>query len=714
MPYTPPPGNALPLRLTGAYTPALGTAVPLAFGDGGEVVLLTASIETAQGQTLAATTRRTLAASVSTRQAQQPTADVRRVLALASHTQQGQTTDALATPALVASAHTAQGRQSVMASARGALLATASTRQAQRPSAAVKRFLPWFRGPAPAWRLPLRAATAQAREWSLPWDQGVQRDVVATLPIAPAQPRQAECAAPWRANAPRDAAADLPLRAAPQEAQAEVAAPWLSPTATDVQRALPIRRAPLAPQTETELAVSLMHARDAERLLPWGSGRPEQRELHLRVSLKGPLVRDLQWRLPWQQADVVPYGYTLRAPPSPPPPPAPHICYVPPEALLVPLRFTRSDYTPPGPLAVALDFVCRGIGRTPPFYALERSTVTTHTLTAVRLPDRLPLHITALAASIDADSLAWSFSLGFGSRADLLAVAPSPAGLTTVEISLNGHVWQALIERYRDERQFGRSGLSATGRSPVVQLLAPYAVAGSQVYDDTATASQIAGGLFAFSDFTVDWQAPDWTIPAGLFATRDDTPLSALGKLAASIQATVQATPDGSGVVVASRYPVSPWRWDDPETEVDLVLDGGSVISTGLDWQPGAGWQGIYVSGTEAGVLARVIRDGSNGEPFAQVIVEPLISAIEAATERGRIELAKAEDTQAITLLLPLFADPTPPGLVRPGRLLEVLDPVWGTYRALVESCAVEASREGDAVIVRQRLTVRRHLRESV
>lgn len=711
MAYTPPAGNDLALEFKGAvYTPAAGNAVPLVFGADLLVVVLTATVASSQVQTSTGTLRRTLPAAVATQQSQQSSAVAQRVLAAHTTSRQAQTSTAATARGLAAAAATQQG-QSTTTAARITTQARAATAQAQRSVSTVRRFLPWYRGPAALVGLPQPQGTPRAAQAVLPWRDGGNPAPVIGLPQTAGAAQDVSTQILWRDTASADAHLALPQRAAPIRADAQTTLPWQALNALHSERDLPQRAAPIRADAQTWLAVSPMFAQDRERLLRWGAGVPTHRELLLPVSDLGPVARDFERTLPWQQAVPVPYRYSLRLPPLPPTPPGPHVCYTPPRGDVVSLLF-RHAYTPPPGTGVPLAFLCRGLDALPPYFRLERSLMLVNTITVVRLPERTPLAVTAVSAALDAESLAWSFNIVFAKRGDLLSVAPSPTGLHTVEIAINGWVWQALIERYTDDRRFGQSTLSASGRSPVVQLLAPYATPTSAIYADTATASQIAGSLFAFSGYTVDWQAPDWTIPGGVFATADDTPLSALAKLAAAIDAIVQATPDGEGVVVASRYPISPWAWDDDEVDPAVVLDGGSIIGTGLDWQPGPGWQGVYVSGREHGVLARVMRDGTSGEPFAPVIVEPLITATEAATERGRVVLAKGEDAQQISLLMPLLASPAAPGLQPPGRLIEVLDPVWGRYRAQASSTAVEASKDGDAVIVRQRLSVRRHLRE--
>jgi hypothetical protein len=69
------------------------------------------------------------------------------------------------------------------------------------------------------------------------------------------------------------------------------------------------------------------------------------------------------------------------------------------------------------------------------------------------------------------------------------------------------------------------------------------------------------------------------------------------------------------------------------------------------------------------------------------MVVDPLITHIDAARERGRQILCAGGKRADVTLTLPLSADI---GLIKPGQLVEVLDPA---FRGYVDAVSINARR---------------------
>lgn len=459
------------------------------------------------------------------------------------------------------------------------------------------------------------------------------------------------------------------------------------------------------------------------RLAPWTCPPTVQVELESAWELAAPESRtwsapweharlqQRSWRVSWDQAPFVPHAYVIKPPYVPPPIPIER-CYNPPLWNATRMQFRGRSYTPPTSTAVPLPFRCRADN----FFLIARSLAVENTMTVVRLPGREPLNVGAVSLSADLDSFAWSISLRILDRPSLTLVLPDPDdGPQSVEIAINGHVWTGLVERYQDSRKHGDTQFSATGRSRTALLAGPYEAPRAYISTEAANAQQLALRELEFSGFSLDWQAVDWLVPAGAFSYDNLTPLDAVAQIASAIGAVVQAHPSEDSIKVISRYPTSPWEWDGPGVETAAIIDAGSVVSIGLDWQPGPAFNGVYVSGRDQGVLVQVIRDGTPGTPYAALVVDPLIVASAAGQERGRVVIAQSEDAQAITLVMPLLADPEPPGLLQPGALLEVQDPVWGTYRAQVMGVAIESGRASidEPLVVRQRLTIQRQFRRA-
>lgn len=519
--------------------------------------------------------------------------------------------------------------------------------------------------------LGLAAAVATDMQLDLAWGEAGRADRQSALRITPAAPLDVQVDAPWGSSAARDV----------QRGERWAAAAPLD----DESRALPWRAA--AP-------------RDRERKADWGLGVGLDHLVHLATGKAR--ARDAQPHLPWGMGAAPRWRFVI-APPPLPPLPAPSACYTPPLGRDARLLFAGA-YTPPLGNAADLRFVC-GADR---YYYIGRSLRVSHTISVVRLPDRLPLSVLAVSMSADMGSWAWSFSLRFADRTSLLAVAPDANGPKSVEITLDGYVWTALVEGYTDDRSFNKSGLSSNGRSRTALLAEPFQAARSYVLDAPSTAQQLAARELEFSGYSLDWQIDDWPVPAGAWRYDRETPLSAILRIAKSTGAVVQSAPGSDILIVQPRYTTAPWTWG--TQLVDATLDAASILNLGKRWQAGQGYNGVYVSGRNQGVLVNVVRDGSPGSPYAEMVVDDLVTDVIPARGVGLSVIASSLDREEIKLSIPLRPAPDAPGLLMPGELVQVIDPVWGTFRAQVDSLSIDASRGGqnDPLTARQNISVSR------
>jgi hypothetical protein len=94
--------------------------------------------------------------------------------------------------------------------------------------------------------------------------------------------------------------------------------------------------------------------------------------------------------------------------------------------------------------------------------------------------------------------------------------------------------------------------MELTAVSPVALLDAPFA--GTIRYYEAGAIA--ASSAVEFLIGPVDWQLPDWIIPAGRLMLENVTPLAAARNIVAAIGGIVESNPDGS-VVCRRRHPVS-------------------------------------------------------------------------------------------------------------------------------------------------------------
>lgn len=564
---------------------------------------------------------------------------------------------------------------------------------------------------------PAYTGVGLARRFGLWWDQGSPRDVQRSGRWRDANRRDCAPALRWATGTPVDHPLAIAWSGNNSVDRARGLA-WDWGTALDVTRS-PGWRAASPVDTTHAAAWNWAEPHDASRALAWG--HPPPRDTARRVTWNQGEHHGQAWRTPWAYPppkDVqrtVPWGwgtplsqqYVLIPPPVPivdgtPP------CYLPPPGDRVPLAMSGVYLLPPGD-QVPLRLVC---GNTR-VYVLRRTAIMQHSFSVCRLRDRLPLNAIAATMGADRDSWAWSIDLQLVDRASYHAVLPDGDGPKLIEINASGHIWTALVERATERRVAPADGnatptrFSIAGRSRTAILAAPYAVARSYVNPAPTTAAQAAARELEFTGFTLDWQVDDWAIPAGAWRYEHETPMSAILRIAATCGAVVQSHPETETVIVKPAYAAAPWNWA-TETPA-VILDGQSLIEMGREWRPGPQYLGVYVSGETQGVLVNVIRQGSAGSPYAQMIVDPLVTAIEPARGRGTREIADSQNQTVEPVVLPLMPAPAAPGVVLPTELVQVEDPVHGIYKAQATGTSIAVSLVNDAISIRQTVTLARH-----
>jgi hypothetical protein len=370
-----------------------------------------------------------------------------------------------------------------------------------------------------------------------------------------------------------------------------------------------------------------------------------------------------QWWIPWESARRPPFIWPLPEPEEPEPEPGFHG-----DPNLV-LRCALPDWD--ACIHYRLDLPQCWAAR-PCEWGIRRYIVVINTSTFVTLANGTVIPCESLDIRGDLDSWAWGLRAGFrGYPPDALAEEQ-----TEVQATINGLDWTFVLESYDLDRAFGNTQGSVSGRSLSAYLADPYVTARSRIEGTDRTAVQCAEDELYGHDWTLDWGSVDWLIPAGAFSYDAETPMSALKILAAAAGAVVQTHPSLARISVFPRYPVSTWALG--SATPDIIIPSDIILSMTKRWEPAPLYRGVWVCGREQGVAVRVLRDGTDGDPYHQQIVEPLVSHIDAARERGRNILCAGGKRVRITLVMPLMLDP---GLITPGTIVQVLQsPSWMGY----------------------------------
>ncbi|BCL59977.1 hypothetical protein DGMP_06700 [Desulfomarina profundi] len=321
-----------------------------------------------------------------------------------------------------------------------------------------------------------------------------------------------------------------------------------------------------------------------------------------------------------------------------------------------------------------------------------------------RVSDDKPLDATSISLTTNFGSWCWGFEATLKTLESYLAARPDTSGNKTVRATVNGYDFLFEIDGASEQERFGEKSWSVRGRSISAELARPGAVAVSYTEGSDRNAVQLAERELENTGWTIDWQTVDWLVSAGAFSYTDKVKMEAIIRIAEAVGAQVQTIRDEKKLVVLPRYNGSPWNWD--TATPDLIITESVVRQISHEWAPGPGYNGIFVTGTAQGVMAKVKRTGSAGDRLAPMVTDALITQTAAARERGRVALAASGSWQNLSIVLPLFAPPGQPGLLLPGALVKVVRP-RGTWVGQVTGNRITGMRN-NGLSVRQVINVER------
>ena len=438
----------------------------------------------------------------------------------------------------------------------------------------------------------------------------------------------------------------------------------------------------------TPLRVSLLY-QEATRIRShnpravWQSGTARALLHPSAMDKAQPLVRRA-WSM-YQEAVPPPPGLSW---PSVPEPPLPSTCYTSSTALLFAVQAGGDGH---------LLFLCDHATDPPSdgesvIVPVRRVYFVINNVTLHRLPDGLPVPVFNLSLSLDMSSWTWGFDALLPAAAEVLVAPGSNGGPVELLASVNGTDFRVLAESIGRERVFGDSTIRISGRGHNAVLAAPYAPVMTFSNSQARTARQLMDDVLTLNGiplgWTIDWGLTDWNVPAGVFA-RQGTWIEALVAIASAAGGYLIPHASDQSIRVRHRYPVAPWEWSTPNGQVqpDFVLPVDAVARESLRWVEKPGYNRVFVSGQDVGVLGQVSRAGTAGEVLAPMVVDPLITEAAAARQRGISVLADTGQQIEVNLRLPVLAET---GIIEPGAFVEYQDGAV-TRLGMVRSTQVEA-----------------------
>lgn len=355
-----------------------------------------------------------------------------------------------------------------------------------------------------------------------------------------------------------------------------------------------------------------------------------------------------------------------------PPFPEPERCYTPPEGDEVHLVFKTpwSDDT-------NLIFVCERHGPGPDpgetvVVPIKRVYVVLNQSSLRRVDGNIPIPTFAMSLSLDCDSWTWSFSASLPSQAMADLQPSSPGEPILVEAMINGVPYRMQCEKRSRDRSFAQDGFKISGRglsaildtphAPVMSFSNPFARTAQQLMNDVLTDNGVSIG------WDIDWQAVDWSVPAGVFVHQGSY-ISALNAIAGAAGSYLQPDRVAQILRVLPKYPTAPWDWGDVTPDFEIPSAVATVEN--IEWIDKARYNRVFVSGVQGGVLGRVTRAGTDGGRVGPMVTDPLITTAAAARQRGIPVLADTGSQAAVTLRLPVLPET---GIIPPGKFIRYVD----------------------------------------
>lgn len=504
----------------------------------------------------------------------------------------------------------------------------------------------------------------------------VRRRVVANLhaPWAQGHAVQIELRAPVLATHAMDVPARV-LWGVGHAVQAEQRAPWVPLRSADTARRAPWGRYAARPAHQVQAPWVIARRVDEQRRAPWGSyaARPA---LEPSMPWGVPVALDLQSRAPWGRYATRPER-ALQAPWV-------RVRRVDLEQWLPWTKYSR-QLNPGWGIVIPEN----PGGETEPLFVIPtlRSYMTVHTIFAELLPsgERVPLRDVQIDAADDGFCWTLSASGGLGLMDQLAPVAGEP---TQIRITLDGIAFVfAIIDPPSRTRAFAQRTVQVTGQSVTALLGAKDAPVRSLSNPSARTAQQLMTEALEFTGVDIDWQIPDWLVPAGVWNFQG-TPLAAVLRIAEAAGAVVRSHRTLPQLQIASRYPYLPWEW--AAAGPDVQMPRRIILTDTLQADYNPPWDAVYVSGEEGGFLGHVVRAGSAESVLAEQVTDALITTVDVARERGRSILGAAGKRMSQPMTVPLLTGGTNPGLILPGYLLEVTEPD-APWRGLVRGLSISA-----------------------
>jgi len=299
--------------------------------------------------------------------------------------------------------------------------------------------------------------------------------------------------------------------------------------------------------------------------------------------------------------------------------------------------------------------------------------IVTHDLWIKLISDNTYIPCNSISLSIDRDSWGWSWSANLPKRQENLINTQQ-----YVEINIDGYRWKGIVEKYSGNESFNSKSYTIGGRSLSAFLTNPYSSTHNRNELNSRTMKQLVEDEVYGSGWTINWDSSiiDWTVPGGVFSYSNKTTISAIMSIIQSIDCTLQSDMNDYILNIIPRYKVASWNLDSATPDKIVPID--YAISEGITWKPKELMNGVWVSGVTQGVRVKIYRNGTDGSPYHPMIINPLITHVNAGIQRGVSVLSSTGKRRNVSLTFPVINSI---GILKPCDIIEITDTTpWKGY----------------------------------
>ncbi|MER2490702.1 hypothetical protein [Catenovulum sediminis] len=323
-----------------------------------------------------------------------------------------------------------------------------------------------------------------------------------------------------------------------------------------------------------------------------------------------------------------------------------------------------------------------------------------HSLKCYRDSDNTQVHITSFNMNTSRDQWGFSFAMQCASKGEAQKLAHINGEPVDVRIELNGHIIRGIAENISRTKVFGSNKYSVSGRSIAARLAEPFEIPIAYSNSSAMNATQIIDDVLTGTGWTYTFDLTDWLIPAGALNLQSASTMDVIATIAKAAGGIVIADTDFKDIQLIPRNKAPFWTLgqatEDHQINDSVILNiSDNPANTPL-------YNAVFVRGEQQGVSTKIKRSGTQGDKLAADVVDPLITHIDAARQRGTSELAESGKGANIKLTTTIM-NGLP--LINPGALIAI-DESAEQYKLVCDSTSVSAQvNQRGLLTVRQSIT---------